>query len=129
MNLMTRSNQTGHQLLSYRSGRTCHKHSHHRLLHRGLPAPRSAWTFSAAVIGRVSAQRLVSDVTGDHVCLLGSPDASGSQVGLEYLLAPICNAEPPPRDQAEVPCPGGGLGAVGRAEFAQHVADVLFDRE
>src|SRR6266581_4184752 len=39
----------------------------------------------------------------------------------------------PPRpalgDQAQVPCPGDGLGAVGRAQLAQEVADVLFDRE
>src|SRR5689334_23971771 len=32
------------------------------------------------------------------------------------------------RDQAELPGPGGGLGAVGGAELAQHVGHVLFDR-
>jgi hypothetical protein len=32
MNLMTRRNQTRHQLLSNRSRRTCHKHSHHQSL-------------------------------------------------------------------------------------------------
>jgi len=32
MNLMTRGNQTRHQLLSNRSRRSCHKHSHHQLL-------------------------------------------------------------------------------------------------
>jgi len=31
-------------------------------------------------------------------------------------------------DQAEFSCPGDGLGAVGCAELAQHVVDVLFDR-
>src|SRR5215472_13112548 len=31
-------------------------------------------------------------------------------------------------DQAELAGPGDGLGAVGRAELAQDVADVLFDR-
>jgi hypothetical protein len=30
-------------------------------------------------------------------------------------------------DQAELPRPGGGLGAVGRAELGQHMADVLLD--
>jgi len=42
MNLMTRGNQTGDQLLFYRPGRTCHKHPDHRLLDRGLSAPASA---------------------------------------------------------------------------------------
>src|SRR5829696_7968365 len=37
MNLMTRGNQTRHQLLSDRPRRTCDKHSHHKLLRRGLP--------------------------------------------------------------------------------------------
>jgi hypothetical protein len=32
-----------------------------------------------------------------------------------------------PRDQAQLSCPGDGLGAVGRAELAQDVADVLLD--
>src|SRR5215472_6517627 len=36
MNLMTRGNQTRHQLLSNRSRRTSHKHSHHGLLERGI---------------------------------------------------------------------------------------------
>src|SRR5215468_3743547 len=31
-------------------------------------------------------------------------------------------------DQAELPGPGGGLGAVGGAELAQDVGHVLFDR-
>src|SRR5215831_2313827 len=31
-------------------------------------------------------------------------------------------------DQAELPGPRGGLGAVGGAEFAQEVGDVLLDR-
>src|SRR5215470_15661625 len=31
-------------------------------------------------------------------------------------------------NQAELAGPGDGLGAVGRAELAQDVADVLFDR-
>jgi hypothetical protein len=34
-----RLNQTRHQLLSHRPRRSCDKHSHHRLLHQGLPAP------------------------------------------------------------------------------------------
>src|SRR5215467_16112635 len=33
------------------------------------------------------------------------------------------------RDQAQFPRASDGLGAVCRAEFAQDVADVLFDRE
>src|SRR3712207_3234983 len=36
MNLMTRLNQTRHQLLPDRSRRSCDKHSHHRLLDRGF---------------------------------------------------------------------------------------------
>src|SRR5215470_11622984 len=32
------------------------------------------------------------------------------------------------RNQAELAGPGDGLGAVGRAELAEDVADVLFDR-
>jgi hypothetical protein len=36
MNLMTRPNQTRHQLLPDRSRRSCDKHSHHQLLHRGF---------------------------------------------------------------------------------------------
>src|SRR5215468_7664260 len=36
MNLMTRGNQTRHQLLSDRSRRTSHEHSHQRLLERGI---------------------------------------------------------------------------------------------
>jgi hypothetical protein len=39
MNLMTRGDQARHQLLSNRSRRTRHEHSHHQLLDRGLPAP------------------------------------------------------------------------------------------
>jgi hypothetical protein len=31
-------------------------------------------------------------------------------------------------DQAELACPGDGLGAVGRAKLAKDVGDVLFDR-
>jgi hypothetical protein len=31
-------------------------------------------------------------------------------------------------DQAELACPGDGLGAVGRAELAENVADVFFCR-
>jgi hypothetical protein len=31
-------------------------------------------------------------------------------------------------DQAKLACPGDSLGAVGRAELAKDVADVLFDR-
>src|SRR6516162_6005940 len=34
---------------------------------------------------------------------------------------------PPLRDQPEFPRPGDGLGAVGRAELAQQVADMLLD--
>src|SRR6516225_5448024 len=34
MYFMTLGNQTGHQLPSYCPGRTCHEHSHHRLLDR-----------------------------------------------------------------------------------------------
>src|SRR5918998_1706305 len=37
MNLMPRLNQAGHQLFSDRPRRSCDKHSHHQLLHRGLP--------------------------------------------------------------------------------------------
>ena len=33
----------------------------------------------------------------------------------------------PSGDQAQLPRPGDGLGTVGRAEFAQDVADVLLD--
>jgi hypothetical protein len=36
MNLMTRGNQTRHQLLADRSRRTSHKHSHQWLLDRGI---------------------------------------------------------------------------------------------
>src|SRR5215469_9333025 len=39
MNLMTGGNQSRHQLLADRSRRSCHKHLHHQLLDRGLPAP------------------------------------------------------------------------------------------
>src|SRR5215475_10010441 len=46
---------------------------------------------------------------------------------------PARGTEVPPgpalADQAQVPRPGDGLGAVGRAQLAQDVADVLFDRE
>src|SRR6266699_4590288 len=49
------------------------------------------------------------------------------------LLGGDCGTRVPPGpalgDQAQVPCPGDGLGAVGRAQLAQEVADVLFDRE
>ena len=33
----------------------------------------------------------------------------------------------PSGDQAQLPCPGDGLGAVGRAELGQEMADVLLD--
>jgi hypothetical protein len=36
---MTRGNQAWHELPADRARRTCHKHSHHQLLDRPLPAP------------------------------------------------------------------------------------------
>ena len=40
MDLMTRGNQTRHQLPSDRSRRSCHEHSHHQCLDRGLLHPK-----------------------------------------------------------------------------------------
>jgi hypothetical protein len=37
MNLMARRNQTRHELLPDRSGRSCHEHSHHQLRPSGTP--------------------------------------------------------------------------------------------
>src|SRR5262250_3866997 len=49
------------------------------------------------------------------------------------LVVRRCGTGVPPEsalgDEAQFPCPGDGLGAVGRAELAEDVADVLFDRE
>src|SRR3712207_5728620 len=49
MNLMPRLNQTWHQLLSNRPRRSCDKHSHHQLLHRGLPYTPQDKTAAPAV--------------------------------------------------------------------------------
>ena len=56
MNLMTGGNQQRHQVLPDRSGRSCHKHSHHQLPDRRLPAPTDK-TAAPAVTARSTPAR------------------------------------------------------------------------
>src|SRR5438067_12721260 len=67
MNLMTRGNQTRHQLLSNRSRRSCHKHSHHRLLDRGFTCTSQ----DKAAAPAVTPQSTRHEKAGARVAMLG----------------------------------------------------------
>lgn len=51
----------------------------------------------------------------------------GHGVGARLLERPRPGREPGLGDQPELASPGDSFGAVGRAELAEHVGDVLFD--
>src|SRR3712207_1715912 len=116
MNLMPRLNQTWHQLLSNRPRRSCDKHSHHQLLHRGLPYTPQDKTAAPAVTPPSTParkRRRGGGNAGDRLATLvrrASPtthreDHSRSASGTMASASPHRGGETP-LDRPRAHCPG-----------------------
>jgi MgtC family len=94
----------------------------HLQMIRGLTT--AAAIFAAAAIGAAAGEGLL--LLASHESAHAGASSPAGHTGTNVL--PGRSGGAVSRDQAELAGPGDGLGAIGRAELAEGVADVLFGR-